>query len=106
MRACRCTNLGPKTLLVNQGFLPLIKAQRHGVLGKTVDLNQPIYYKNVKTSEWKSANILCWAHGFVSISQASHKHKGLRLDALSALMGHMGKMTVVVEPFPSPVNFV
>lgn len=63
MRACRCTNLGPKTLLVNQGFLLLTKAQRHGVLEKTVDLNQPIYYKDVKTSEWKSANILCWAHG-------------------------------------------
>lgn len=35
-------------------------AKSHWIKGKTVELNHPIYYKDVLTSEWKSANVWCW----------------------------------------------
>lgn len=42
-------------------------AKRHWIKGKTVELNHPIYYKDVLTSEWKSANLWCWGCWFVFI---------------------------------------
>ena len=35
-------------------------AQRHGVIEKPVALNQPIYYKDVLTSEWKPPKVSNW----------------------------------------------
>lgn len=42
--------------------------QSHQVITKTMELNRPIYYKNVLTSEEKPAKVLLWACGFAYIS--------------------------------------
>ena len=45
-----------------------IASERHWVIEKNVELNQPIYYKNALTSQWKQVKVLHWRHGFVYIS--------------------------------------
>ena len=41
--------------------------------GKTAELNQPIYFKDVLTSEWKSRSMLCWSRGYAFVSTGSKK---------------------------------
>jgi hypothetical protein len=36
--------------------------------GKIAELDQPVYFKDGLTSEWKSENVLSWERGFVYIS--------------------------------------
>ena len=40
---------------------------------KPFELNQPIYYKDVLTSEWKPSKVLHWRHEFVHISTGNEK---------------------------------
>ena len=35
---------------------------------KTTELNQPVYFKDVLTSEWKSGDALHWESGVVLVS--------------------------------------
>ena len=34
---------------------------------KTAELNQPIYFKNICTLEWKLGNVLCWGRGYAFV---------------------------------------
>ena len=48
-------------------------AERLCVIEKPVELNQPIYYKDVLISEWKLVKVLCWKFRFVYISIGKEK---------------------------------
>ena len=54
-----------------------IAAERHWVM-KTAVWNQPIYFKNVLTSEWKSENMLCWGRNYVSLQLIKIRFDGGR----------------------------
>ena len=44
-------------------------AERHGIIEKhSTELNQPVYFKDVLTSEWKPEYVLHWGKGFPFIS--------------------------------------
>ena len=43
-------------------------AERHWTIEKTTELNQPIYFKDVLTSEWQSGYVLHWGRGFAFVS--------------------------------------
>ena len=34
-------------------------AERHSIREKSSELNQPVYFKDVLTSQWKSGDVLC-----------------------------------------------
>ncbi|KAL6081804.1 hypothetical protein STEG23_030125 [Scotinomys teguina] len=48
-------------------------AERHWIIEKTAELNQPIYFKDVLTSEWKPGYVLRWGRGFAFISTGEDK---------------------------------
>ena len=48
-------------------------AERHWIVGKTTELNQPVYIKDILTSEWKTENILHWGRGYAYISTENEK---------------------------------
>ena len=48
-------------------------AERHWIIEKTAELNQPIYFKDVLTSEWKPGYVLHWGRGFAFISAGEEK---------------------------------
>ena len=37
------------------------------------ELNEPVYFKDVLTSQWKPGDGLCWRSGFVIISTEEEK---------------------------------
>ena len=37
-----------------------IAVEKHWILGKTMELNQPEYFKDVLTFEWEPEYVLCW----------------------------------------------
>ena len=41
--------------------------------GKPAELNQPIYFKDLLTSEWKAENVLNWERGVVFVSTGKEK---------------------------------
>ena len=43
-------------------------AVRHWTIEKPMELNQPIYLKDVLTSEWKPGYVLRWGRGFTFVS--------------------------------------
>jgi hypothetical protein len=43
-------------------------AERHWIVGKTTELNQPVYIKDILTSEWKMGNVLLWERGYAFVS--------------------------------------
>ncbi|KAL6084245.1 hypothetical protein STEG23_037991, partial [Scotinomys teguina] len=43
-------------------------AERHWIIEKTAELNQPVYFKDVLTSEWKPGYVLRCGRGFAFIS--------------------------------------
>ena len=42
--------------------------ERHCTIGKSTELNHPVYLKNVLTSEWKPGHVLCCGKGFAFVS--------------------------------------
>lgn len=42
-------------------------------IGKTTELNQPVYIKDILTSEWNMVNVLCWKRGYAFISTGKEK---------------------------------
>ena len=40
---------------------------------KTIELNQPVYIKDILTSEWKMENLLHWGRGYACISTGKEK---------------------------------
>ena len=47
--------------------------ERHWTIEKPAELNQPAYFKNVLTSEWKPGCVLCWGSGFAFVSAGEEK---------------------------------
>ena len=47
--------------------------ERHWRIGKTAELNQSVYFKDMLTSEWKPGYVLCWKRGFVFASTGEEK---------------------------------
>ena len=47
--------------------------QRHCIIEKISELNQPVYFKDVLTSEWKLRDVGQWERGFVLISSGEEK---------------------------------
>ena len=43
-------------------------AERHWIMAKSAELNQPIYFKDVLTSQWKPGDVLRWGRGFELVS--------------------------------------
>ena len=41
--------------------------------GKTTELNQLIYFKDILTSEWKPGHVLHWGRGFAFVSTEEEK---------------------------------
>ena len=48
-------------------------AERHWVIEKSSELNQPVYFKDVLTSQWKPEDVLCWRRGFSLVSIGEEK---------------------------------
>ncbi|CAO2636376.1 hypothetical protein LEMLEM_LOCUS23496 [Lemmus lemmus] len=48
-------------------------AERHWIMEKSVELNQPVYFKDVLTSQWKPGEVLRWGRGFALISTGEEK---------------------------------
>ena len=48
-------------------------AERHWIVEKTAELSQPVYFRDVLTSEWKSGNVLHWGRGYIFISTGNEK---------------------------------
>lgn len=44
-------------------------AERHCIKETAVELNQPMYYKDVLTSEWKLENVWCWGADLFTFPQ-------------------------------------
>ena len=62
-------------------------------MGKTAELNQPVYFKDVLTSEWKMGNVLRWGRGYAYVPTGKEKlwvpfklikirHEGWRDDSV------------------------
>ena len=50
-----------------------IAAERHWIMEKSTELNQPVYFKDVLTSQWKPRDVLHWGRGFVLVSTGEEK---------------------------------
>ena len=48
-------------------------AEQHWIIGKTSVLNQPLYFKDVLTSQWKPGDVLHYGRGFALISTGEEK---------------------------------
>ena len=48
-------------------------AEGHWIMEKTSELNQPVYFKDVLTSQWKSGDVLRWGRGFALVSTGEEK---------------------------------
>ncbi|KAL6070467.1 hypothetical protein STEG23_006054, partial [Scotinomys teguina] len=48
-------------------------AERHWTTDKTSELNQPVYFKDVLSSEWKPGYVLRWGRGFAFVSAGEEK---------------------------------
>ena len=42
-------------------------------MGKSAELNQLVYFKDVLTSQWKPEDVLCWGKGFAFVSTGEEK---------------------------------
>ena len=47
--------------------------ERHWIIEKSTELNQPIYFKDVLTSQWKPGDVLRWGRGFALVSTGEEK---------------------------------
>ena len=48
-------------------------AERHWKIEKSAELNKPIYFKDVLTSQWKPGDVLHWGRGFALVSTGEEK---------------------------------
>ena len=48
-------------------------AERHWIMEKTSELNQPVYFKDVLTSQWRPGDVLRWGRGFALVSTGEEK---------------------------------
>ena len=48
-------------------------AERHWTIERTSELNQPVYFKDVLTSEWKPGDVLHWIKDFALVSTGEEK---------------------------------
>ena len=48
-------------------------AERHWIIEKSSELNQPVYFKDVLTSQWKPGDVLHWGRGFALVSTGEEK---------------------------------
>ena len=48
-------------------------AERHWIMEKSAELNQPVYIKDVLTSQWKPGDVLRWRRGFSLVSTGEEK---------------------------------
>ena len=53
-----------------------IAAERHLIMEKSSELNQPIYFKDVLTSQWKPGDVLHWRRGFALVCSQEKKNCG------------------------------
>jgi hypothetical protein len=42
-------------------------SERHWIVERTIELNQPVYIKNFLTTEWKMGNVLRWGRGYAYV---------------------------------------
>ena len=62
--------------ILNANRQKTMAAERHWIAEKKIaELNQPVYFKDVQTSEWKMGNVLSWGLGraYVYISTVKEK---------------------------------
>ena len=50
-----------------------IDVERHWIEGKTMELNQPVYFKDVLTFEWEPEYVLYWGRGFAFVFMGEEK---------------------------------
>lgn len=55
-----CRDSNPCSNFQNVNEKRSAAAKRHWVIGKTVELNQPVCCKDMLALEWKPAKVLCW----------------------------------------------
>ena len=48
-------------------------AERHWIMEKSAELNQPVYIKDVLTSQWNPVDVLRWVRGFTLVSTGEEK---------------------------------
>ena len=48
-------------------------AERHWIMEKSAELNQPVYIKDVLTSQWRPGDVLRWGRGFALVSTGEEK---------------------------------
>ena len=48
-------------------------AERHGIMKKSAELNQLVYFKDVLTLQWKPGDVLLWVRGFALASTREEK---------------------------------
>ena len=48
-------------------------AERHWIIEKSSELNQPVYFKDVLTLQWKPGDVLHWGMGFALVSTGEEK---------------------------------
>ena len=48
-------------------------SERHWIMEKTSELNQPVYFEDVLTSQWKPGDVLHWGRDFVLVSRGEEK---------------------------------
>lgn len=47
--------------------IEITAGDRQWIIEKSSELNKPVYFKDVLTSQWKSGDVLCWGRGFVLV---------------------------------------
>ena len=52
-----------------------IAVNRDWIVGKTLGLNQAVYFKHVQTSKVKPGHVLLWGNGFVLVSRGEEKFR-------------------------------
>ena len=48
-------------------------AERHWIMEKFAKLNQPDYFKDVLTLQWKPGDVPCWGRRFALVSTGEEK---------------------------------
>ena len=48
-------------------------AERHWIIEQSSELNQPFYFKDVLTTQWKPGDMIHWERGFALVSTEEEK---------------------------------
>lgn len=65
-----------------------IAAEKYQILERTSELNQPIYFKNVLTSEWKSGIVLHWEEAMHLSPQETKSYGWIPSKLIKIRFGH------------------